>query len=290
MPEPTSPTVRRRRLAAELRRLREHAGLTGDQAAERLGWSASKISRIENAHTSPRTSEIKRVLDLYGVDSRSAEDLLALANQATRKAWWETSSSNLSEEYAALIGMEAEAQTAFSWAPLVVPGLLQTADYAREVTNGYMERIDPVPPSETKRRVAARLARQLVLTRDNPLRLFATLDQSVLDRRFGNRSVMCAQMKQLLDLSERDNITLRILPLDGLHPIGTGAFVLLKFNDVHGITYPDVVHLEHLTGSRYVEDEDETYRYSRSFDRLSDLALNEVETRHMLEGARDRWQ
>lgn len=287
VPEPASPTVRRRRLAAELRRLRERAGLTGDHVAEHMAWSSSKVSRIENAHTAPRTAEIKKLLSLYGVEGQSVEKILALAEEAADRGWWETNS--LPPEYSALIGMEAEAQAALSWAPLIVPGLLQTADYAREVTNGFVERIAAVSPRETRRRVEARLTRQQVLTRDDPLRLSAIIDQSVLYRRFGNQDVMQSQMKQLLRLSERDNISLRILPLDGLHPIGTGAFVLLEFDKVYDVAHPDVVYLEHLTGGRYVDEEDETNRYQRSFDRLSDLAMDEGKSREMLASARDTW-
>ena len=290
VPEPASPTVRRRRLAAELRRLRERADLTGDQVAEQMGWSASKLSRIENAHTRPRPPEIKKLLALYGIEGRSAEELLALAQEATRKGWWETYSQTIPPEYSGLIGMEAEARFVRSWAPLVVPGLLQTAGYAREVTNGLIERIAPVSPGETRRRVEARLARQQVLTRDNPLRFSAILDQSVLYRRFGNQDVMQSQITQLLDLSERDSISLRILPLDGPHPIGTGAFVLLQFEEAHDVTHPDVVYLEHLTGGRYVEEEDEAFTYRRSFDRLSDFALDEARSREILASARDGWR
>jgi transcriptional regulator with XRE-family HTH domain len=287
--EPASPTVRRRRLAAELRRLRERAGLTGDQVADRVGWSASKLSRIENAHTVPGDAEIRQLLDLYEVEGHYADELFVLAQEAAGKGWWETYSPTLPPDYASLIGLEAEAQAALSWEPLIVPGLLQTGDYAREVTNGYLERIDPVPPSETRRRVEARLARQRVLTRDHPLRLSVVLDQSVLHRRFGDRSVMRSQIKRLLDLSERDNISLRILQLDGRHPIGTGAFVLLQFGEVHDVTYPDVVYIEHLTGGRYVEEEDEVFRYKRSFERLSDLAQDEQKSREILVAARDTW-
>jgi transcriptional regulator with XRE-family HTH domain len=287
--EPASPTVPRRRLAAELRRLRERAGMTGDQVADQVGWSASKLSRIENAHTPPGAAEIRQLLALYDVEGRYVDELLALAQEAARKGWWEGFSATFPPDYASLIGMEAEARSALSWEPLIVPGLLQTGDYAREVTNGYLERIDPVPPSETRRRVEARLARQRVLTRDNPLRLSVVLDQSVLHRRFGDRAVMSSQIKRLLELSERDNISVRILPLDGRHPIGTGAFVLLEFGEVHDVTYQDVVYIENLTGSRYVEEEDEVFRYKRSFDRLSDLALDEQKSREMLVAARDTW-
>jgi transcriptional regulator with XRE-family HTH domain len=287
--EPASPTVRRRRLAVELRRLRERAGMTGDQVAERVGWSASKLSRIENAHTVPGDAEIRQLLDLYDVEGRYADELFALAQEAAGRGWWETYSPTLPPDYAWLIGLEAEAQAALSWEPLIVPGLLQTGDYAREVTNGYLERIDPVPPSETRRRVEARLARQRVLTRDNPLQLSVVLDQSVLHRRFGDRSVMRSQIKRLLDLSERDNISLRILQLDGRHPIGTGAFALLQFGEVHDVTYQDVVYIENLTGGRYVEEEDEVFRYKRAFDRLSDLAVDEQKSREILVAARDTW-
>ena len=254
-----------------------------------MDWSASKVSRIENAHTAPRALEVRRLLVLYGVEGRYADELVALAAEAAEKGWWESFSSALPPEYAAFIGMEAEAQSALSWEPLIIPGLLQTGEYAREVTKGYLEWIDPVPPSETSQRVAARLARQEVLTRDKPLWFSAVLDQSVLDRQFGDRNVMCSQMDRLIELSERDNISLRILPLDGRHPIGTGAFVLLRFGEVHDVTYQDVVYIENLTGSRYVEEEDEVFRYKRSFDRLSDLALDEQKSREMLVAARDTW-
>ena len=289
MPEPASPTVRRRRLAAELRRLRERAGLTGDEVAEDVGWSASKVSRIETAQTAPRESDIRKLLGLYGIGGRDAEELLALAKEAAGKGWWETYSPTLPPEYSALIGMEAEAQSALSWAAQIVPGLFQTDEYALEVTNGYLERIAPVPPRETRRRVEVRLARQQVLTRDNPLQLSAVLDESVLYRRFGDRDVMNSQLKKLLELSEHDNISLRILPLEGRHPIGTGAFVLLRFGDVHHVTHQDVVYIENLTGGRYVEEEEEVYRYQRSFDRLSELSLDKAESRKMLMIARDKW-
>jgi transcriptional regulator with XRE-family HTH domain len=289
VPEPASPTVRRRRLAAELRRLRERAGLTGDDVARKVKWSASKISRIETSQTAPSPPDIKKLLTLYGIEGRSAEELLALAKEAAGKGWWETYSPALPPEYSGLIGMEAEAQSALSWAAQIVPGLFQTAGYAREVTNGYLERIDPVPPSETRRRVEIRLARQQVLTRDNPLEFRAVLDQSVLYRRFGDRDVMKSQVEKLLELSERANISLHILPLDGRHPIGTGAFVLLQFGDVHHVSHEDVVYIENLTGGRYVEEEEEVYRYRRSFDRLSELAADKARSRQMLIDARDKW-
>jgi len=289
VPEPASPTVRRRRLAAELRRLREHADLTGDYVAAQIGWSASKLSRIENAHTGPRPAEIRKLLSLYGVKGHSADGLVALAEEAKSLRGEDLYAQSLSEDYATLVGMETEARSACSWAPLIIPGLLQTEDYAREVTNGFVERIAPVSRGETRRRVEARLARQKVLTRENPLEFSAIIDESVLFRRFGNPNVMRSQLKRLLDLSRHASITLRILSLDGRHPIGTGAFVLLQFDEVHEVSHHDVVYLEHLTGGRYVEEEDETFTYLRAFDRLSELANDEISSRELIKSALDKW-
>lgn len=264
--------------------------MTGDQVAERVGWSASKLSRIENAHTGLQPTEIRKLLSLYGVEGSAADALVALAQEAKDlKGWWEPYSQTIPPEYAALIGMEAEARSAWSWAPLIVPGLLQTEDYAREVTEGMLEHITPISPAETRRRVQARLARQQVLTRENPLELSTILDESVLYRRFGNPKVMQTQLDRLLELTERDSITLRILPLDGRHPIGTGAFVLLQFNEVHDVDHHDVVYLEHLTSGRYVEEEDEAFTYRRAFGRLSDLALDENKSRQLISSARRKW-
>jgi transcriptional regulator with XRE-family HTH domain len=291
VPEPASPTVRRRRLAAELRRLRERADLTGDQVAEQVGWSASKLSRIENAHTGPRPADIRQLLTLYGVTGRTAKELVTLAQEAKSiKAWWEPYSQTIPPEYASLIGMEAEARTVSSWAPMIVPGLLQTAEYAREVTNGLVEQIAPLSPGETRRRVEARIARQQVLNREDPLEFSAILDESVLYRRFGNKTVMKSQLEQLIDLSEHANISLRILCLDGRHPIGTGAFVLLQFDEVHEVTHHDVVYLEHLTDGRYIEDEGLAFTYRRAYARLSDLSIEETESRELILAAIDKWR
>jgi transcriptional regulator with XRE-family HTH domain len=290
VPEPASPTVRRLRLAAELRRLRERAEMTGDEVAEQVGWSASKLSRIENAHTGPRPVEIRKLLALYGVEDGTVNALVALAQEAKDlKGWWATYAQTLPPEYSALIGMEAEARSAWSWEPLIVPGLLQTEDYAEAVTDGMLEHITPAPPAKIRLRVEARLTRQQVLTRENPLELSAILDESVLYRRFGNATVMQKQLDRLLELAERDTITLRILPLDGRHPIGTGAFVILQFDEVHDVSHHDVVYLEHLTSGRYVNEEDEVFQYRRAFARLGEFALNERESRKLLSSARAKW-
>lgn len=173
---------------------------------------------------------------------------------------------------------------------MIVPGLLQTAEYAREVTNGLVEQIAPLSPGETKRRVEARIARQQVLKGEDSLKFSAILDESVLYRRFGNKNVMESQLEQLISLSGHANISLRILRLDGRHPIGTGAFVVLQFDEVHEVTHHDVVYLEHLTDGRYIEDEGLAFTYRRAYARLSDLSINETESRELILAAIDKWR
>jgi len=282
VPDEGSPTVRRRRLAAELHRLRDRVGLTGDQVAERLGWSPSKVSRIENTRSGIKVSDAQRLLDLYGVAGAHREELVALAREAERKGWWDAYSGALPGEYAALIGLEAEAELAWNWEPQIVPGLLQTEEYARAVIRAHMGATATVPPGEIERRVAARMARQEVLTRAQPLQLTVALDESVLLRRFGDDSVMGGQLARLAQVSELPNVKLRVLPLAGSHPIGTGGFVLLQFNQVHKTALRDVVYLENLSGSLYVEDEAETYQYRLAFGRLVEDCLDSARSRELV--------
>jgi transcriptional regulator with XRE-family HTH domain len=288
VPEAASPTVRRRRLAAELRRLREDSGLTGEHVAERMHWSASKVSRIENAHTAPRVSEVKKLLQLYGAGGAYAEELVGLAQEAARKGWWETYGDVLPDTYAAYIGLEAGATSSSQWAPELVSGLLQTEDYAREVIRTHMRSTQAIPPGEIEQRVQARLSRQQILQRDPPFRLSVVLCQSVLLRRFGNESVMKSQLNHLITASQYPNVTLRVLPLDAPHPIGTGAFVFLQFSEVHDVDYHDIVYLEHLTGGMYLEEERDTYQYEIAFDNLSKFSLGPAETRDMITAAVQR--
>ena len=290
MPEPSSPTVRRRRLAAELRRLRERAGLIGEQVAERMGWSASKVSRIENAHTTPRPSEIKELLLLYGIDGEHAEQLLALAREANRKGWWEGYSGALPDAHTEYIGLEAEAKSSLQWGPEFAIGLMMTEDYTRQMIRDNTRSIAPIPPGEIERRIEARMIRQQILKRDPPFKLKVALDESVLRRRVGSNGTMRAQLDQLLELSEYDNINLRILPLDAPHPIITGGFNLLQFGEAHDVSYRDVVYVEHLTGGLYFEEERETYQYHLAFERLSDFSATPEESRNIIIKAGGSWK
>ena len=289
MSEPASPAVRRRRLAAELRRLRECADLTGDYVAGRMGWSASKVSRIENAHNAPRPTEIKKLLALYGIEGRYADELMELAQEAKRKGWWKAYSDALPDLHTAYIGLEAEATAASHWSPEVVPGLLQAEDYAREVlrtANGA------APPREIERMVEARMVRQRLLQRDPPFELTAVIDESVLMRLIGSDAIMLQQISRLLEASEYHypHLSLRILPLNGMHPVVAGAFTLLQFGAVHEVGYHDIAYVEHFTNAVYIEAERDTFQFQIGFKKLSEAALDEDASRDRLIEARDRWK
>jgi transcriptional regulator with XRE-family HTH domain len=287
VPEPASPIVRRRRLAAELRRLRERADLTGDFVADRMGWSASKVSRIENAHTAARPAEIQKLLALYGIEGPYADELLALAQEAKRKGWWKAYSDALPGPHTRFIGLEAEAAATSIWCPEVVSGLLQTEDYAREVirtANGA------APPGEIERRVEARMVRQQLLHRDPPFELTAVIDESVLMRRIGSEQIMVGQIGRLLELSGFPHLSLRILPLNGTHPLVAGGFILLQFGAVHEVSFHDVAYIEHVTDSFYIEAERDTFEYANGFRRLNDAALSRKDSQQRLARAQRDWQ
>lgn len=285
MPDHGSPTVRRRRLGQELRRLRERADLTGDQVAARLGWSAAKISRIETARTSPRMSDVEALLVIYMVDSRQRQELLALHRDATRKGWWEDYRDSLPKEYTTFLGLEAEATTARDWEPQVVPGLFQTEAYVRAMMESG-QRSTLEAPGGVRSRIEVRMARQqAVLRSESPLAISVVLEESVLLRRFGDDEVMREQLRRLIEVSELPNVELRVLPLDADHPINTGAFSHLKLPDFH-----DVVYLEALLGGRLIEDEAIVYRYEVAFDYLETKALDVEDSRRLLEKSVRHWR
>jgi len=282
-----SPAVRGRRLAAELRRLRERSGLTGEEVASRLGWSGSKISRIEHHRIGVKQGDLRKLLDLYGVTEPHRLDLLELARESAQKGWIEAVTASFPAEYATYLQTEAEAELLWNWEPFIVPGLLQTEDYAREVMRGWQSMFS-LPPSDLERRVGARLFRQQLLTKSPPLEFSAVIDESVLRRRFGGKEVMQQQMRHLIEASRRPNVAVRILPMDGDHLIGTGAFFYLQFPQVHDVPMHDIVNVEHLVGSYYLEDEESTYKYRVTFEHLVATALDPDKSRDLIAKTTDR--
>ena len=285
---PASPTVRRRRLAAELRGIREGKGKSGDSVAAALKWSPSKISRYERARTGLRPREVERLLDYYQITGSRRAHLLTLAEDAAQKGWWEEFSDSLSEDYQQFIGFEHEATSMAVWHVDVVTGLLQTEDYARNIISGY-SRVEPMAPRMIERMVRVRMRRQQVLNREE-LQLSVVLDESVLRRRIGDDAVMYEQLQRLAQEAERPNLTLRILPLGAAHTVFGESFVIFGFGADSDPMLQDVVSTEQLLSSHTLEGERETYLHRIAFQMLSDQALDPVKSKgFILELAESYW-
>ena len=288
MTAPASPTVRRRRLAAELRGIREDKGKSGDAVAAALRWSPSKVSRYERARTGLRPREVARLLDYYQITGPRRALLLGLAEDATQKGWWEEFTDSLSEDYQQFIGIEHEAASMAIWHVDVVTGLLQTEAYARHIIASY-SRVEPMAPGMIGRMVKVRLRRQQVLSRED-LQLSVVLVESVLRRRIGDEQVMYEQLQRLVQEADRPNLTLQILPLNARHTGFGESFVGFGFRDDDDSMLPDVVITEQLQSSVTLEGERETYLHRIAFQTLSGAALDPAESRALiLEAARSYW-
>jgi transcriptional regulator with XRE-family HTH domain len=280
--------VRRRRLAAELRAIREARGKSGDAVAAALKWSASKVSRYERARTSLRPREVERLLDYYEITGSRRELLLGLAADAAQKGWWEEFGDSLTEEYQQFIGLEYEATSMSIWHVDVVTGLLQTEAYARHIISSY-SRVEPVPPGMVGRMVNVRMRRQQVLDRDG-LQITVVLDESVLTRRIGNDAVMYEQLQRLAREAEKPNITLQILPLNAQHTVFGESFVIFGFVADSDAMLQEVVSTEQLKSGFILEGERETYLHRIAFQMLADAALDPAKSRDLiLETAESHW-
>lgn len=280
------PSVRQRRLAAELRRMREQMPLTGDDVAERLNWSTAKVSRLENARTGAKIEDVRLLLDLYEVQGERREEIFALARDAAQRGWWEEY-RDLPGPYAEFIAMEAEASVITEWDNTVVPGLLQTEEYAREVIEGW-NAIATLSPKQLQRRVEVRIRRQELLAEPEQKRLSVVIDEAVLLRRVGDRDVMRRQLEHLLAMAELPNVELGILPLNTSHGVVAESFILLEFPSAYDTLFPDIVHTESLTISHFV-DEAVTYMYRLAFDSLAAQALTPAQSLRRILEARDNW-
>jgi transcriptional regulator with XRE-family HTH domain len=287
-PGSQSPTVRRRRLAAELREIRESKGRSGETVAAALRWSPSKISRYERAKTGLRPREVERLLDYYGITGSRRALLLALAEDAAQKGWWEDSADILSEDYQQFIGLEHEATSIAIWHVDVVPGLLQTEAYARQVIGSY-SRVEPIAPGMIGRMVRVRMRRQQVVDRGG-LQLSVVLDESILKRRIGSDSVMYEQLQHLVREADRTNITLQILPLDAQHTVVGESFVIFAFGTDTDAMLQDVVSTEAMRSGFILEGERETYLHRIAFHTLTEASLDPVASKALIfETAESHW-
>lgn len=275
----SSPTVKRRRLAAELRRLRDQAALTIDDVAERLEWSTAKISRIENARTSVLPRDVKFLLSTYGVSEQNdAWDLLlSLSRESRQKGWWQQYGEAVPDWFQVFVGLEAEAATIWGYDAEFVPGILQTADYARAV---HRAQLTSASADDIDRLVRVRMERQELLTSDDAPEVWLILNEAVIRRVVGGKDVMREQLKRLVEASKLPNVTLQIVPFNaGAHAAMDGMFNFLSFPEP---TDPNIVYIEYHTGALYLEGKREVERFEATFNHLRATAASMDASRDMM--------
>ena len=275
-----SPTVRRRRLGLILRSLRERAGMTGEEVGAAIERSGSWVSRVETGRVGLRGRDLRDLLALYRVDDADvAEELLSLAREGKQRGWWSKYADTLSGPYSTYIGFESEAAELRAFEALVVHGLLQTEDYARAL---FRDTIPRNRDDTTERKVKIRLARQTLLERMDPLKLWAVFGEGVLMHQIGGPTVLRNQLHHLLEASQMPNITVQIVPFThGAHPGMIGSFSIVRFPSADD---PDIVYIEGMTGDVFAESED-AQTYNAVFDHLSAAALSPADSQNKIEQA-----
>jgi transcriptional regulator with XRE-family HTH domain len=257
-----TPTGRRRRLGAELRRLREDAGLTIDRVAEALECSQSKVSRIETGQVSATPRDVRDMLELYRVSDAQREAMVQIAREARQQGWWQKF-VDVPDGVPAYIGLEVAATSIDVYMSLIVPALLQTADYARAVIGAVRP---DLPGGEIDRRVELRMRRQALLDQEHPPALRVLLDDTVLRRPVGGPAVMAAQRRRLLEDAARSAVTIRVLEVEaGAHAGMDGPFTIFGFP---AAAERDVVALDSAADALYLEDPEDVARYRRVFELL----------------------
>ena len=275
MPERGSPTVRRRRLGYELRQHREAAGKTGEDVAAALGWSDSKVSRIETGQIAVTWGDVSDMLDLYGVaDPQVRDALISLARQARQQGWWHPYASILGRPYATYIGLESAAESLRVFEPLTVPGQLQTEPYARAIIRTTTRELGA---DEVERLVEVRLRRQdVIFNSDDPLRLSVVLDEAVLRREVGGPAVMAGQLRRLAEAAARPRVRVQVLAFtQGSHVSMAGSFGIFSFPGEPG---GEVSFVDTTAGSLFIERPAEVAAARAAFDELSAQALSREDT------------
>lgn len=281
-PRPRPPTVRLRRLAAELRRLRAEAGLSREQVENQTGVNEGTLYRIETARARPQRRTLTALLDLYGAGEPVKADLLEIARSSGGQGWARPYDWQLPGEYAAYVSFEAEARAVHNYESLFIPGLLQTPDYGQAMIHGVLP---AATAGEIDQRVQTRAERQKLLDREHPLELWAVMDEAAIRRETGGPKVMAAQLRHLAWAAQRPNITVQVITFgSGAHPGMPGPFVHMEFrNDLD----PDLVYLDTLAGDIFLETDDDIRRYRSMFDHLRAIALSPAETTRLITAVAD---
>lgn len=274
MPTRPGPTVQRRRLGIELRRLREAAGKTIDEVAHVLECSDSKVSRIENGQVSASPRDVRDMLEFYGVDAERRDELVEFARTARKKGWWEAFSDTRGVP---LVGLEVAADEILVYDAMVIHGLLQTEEYARALFKAIRPDLSR---TQIERWVTFRMTRQDLLRQAAPPILQILIEECALRRPVGGHSAMRKQLQHLLEASALPHLTVQVLPLSvGEHGAVGGSFHVYKFAESSS---PDVVFLEHTASDLYLDNRDQVERYSATFERLRHAAMNPRQSRAFL--------
>jgi transcriptional regulator with XRE-family HTH domain len=274
------PTVRRLVVGSMLRRLRTEKGITREEAADAIRASAWKIHRLENGQVGFKDRDLVDLLALYGVtDQQEVAALLELAQEANAPGWWFRYGDVVPPWFRTYMDVEAAAAVIRTYQGQLVPGLLQTADYARATIAGMLL---PRSPEEVERRVTLKLARQQVLEQPDGPRLWAVVEEAALRRPVGGARVMRGQLERLIDATGTASVVLQVLPLSvAVHPAMTGAFSILRFADQE---LPDVVYVEQLTNALYLDRRDDVNQYLQVMDSISMRAAPPDRTVDLLQG------
>ncbi|MFD4525457.1 helix-turn-helix domain-containing protein [Streptomyces sp. NPDC058470] len=276
MASSVNPTVRRRRLGQELRRLRELKGMTAEEVAERLLVSQSKISRLENGRRSISQRDVRDLCGVYEVeDVRIVDSLMQMAKDSRQQGWWHSFGDI---PYSVYIGLETDAASLRVYDPQVVPGLLQTRPYAEALIAGALPE---TATGEIEKRVQVRLRRQeRISAPENPLRLWTVLDEAALRRVVGNRSLMREQLEHLVEQSQLPHVTVQVIPFEmGAHPGLNGQYAILEFPDAADSS---VVYIEGVTSDLYLEKANDVQKYSVMYEHLRAQALNVEQSRQFI--------
>jgi transcriptional regulator with XRE-family HTH domain len=276
---PPEATVLRMLLGAQLRRLRETAGISAEKAGFEIRASRSKISRMETGRVGLKVRDVEDLLTLYGVTSAPQRaKVIALARRSRTPEWWAKYNDILPDWFETYLGLESAATSIRSFEMQFVPGLFQTEDYARAVTTlGHQAaRVD-----EIERRVGLRLKRQELLARAQPPRIWAVMDEAVLRRPVGGLPVMRAQLRHLVEAARMPSVTLQVVPFArGGHAGASGSFSILRFEERD---LPDVVYIEQLTSAVYLDQRQDIEHYLEVVDQLSGEALTPADTTRFIE-------
>ncbi|KOU08453.1 XRE family transcriptional regulator [Streptomyces sp. MMG1522] len=278
--ESSGSVVRRILLGSQLRRLRESRGVTREAAGYSIRASESKISRMELGRVSFKARDVEDLLTLYGVtDEAERDSLLGLAREANVAGWWHSYGDVLPGWFQTYVGLEGAASLIRIFEVQFVHGLLQTEAYAHAVVSRGMR---GASPAEIDRRVALRLERQKALVSERAPTFHAVLDEAALRRPYGEREVMRAQLRHLIDMSERPNITLQVIPFShGGHAGESGSFTMLRFPESD---LSDIVYLEQLTSALYLDKPEEVAQYEKAMATLAQDSPGTDESRDLLRG------